>query len=234
MSRGLFAALDAVGLNLQAVFNLDDLPADIVGRLRGLDAPASRYRQLILVGHAGKALWEAVQASGRVSADPIDAFSVQQVAQWLDANLAGCACEIIYPGNTPVGLQTLGRIAGWHHPSPFMVGINEAWGSWYAYRVVVLAASDLPPSTPLPSRSPCDSCLARPCVSSCPAGALASGVFALDRCLAYRQTAASSCAATCLARVSCPVGAAHRYDDAQLAHTYSISLRTVKAALCSR
>lgn len=224
MTVGDFTALDRAGLNLQAILDLDTLPAE----LRRRHDPAQRYRQLILIGHAGKTLWDAVKASGIRSDNPIDDFSVHTVEQWFSAHFSDKAHEVIYPGNSPVGLQALGKIAGWHHASPLMIGIQQEWGTWYAYRVVLLADSDLAPSRPAHGESPCVLCAEQVCIASCPGGAFDGEVFVLQKCLAYRQSPASRCQATCIARVSCPVGAEHRYDDEQLRHTYSISLQNIK------
>lgn len=223
-----FTALNHAGLNRQAVLNVHELPAEVAAQLRSRFDPAQRYRQLILIGHAGKTLWDSVKASGIRSANPIDDFSVRTVEQWFAAQFADRAYEIIYPGDIPVGLQALGKIAGWHHASPLMIGIDEEWGTWYAYRAVLLADTDLAPSRPVQSASPCARCADRICVASCPAGALDGCTFVLEKCLGYRQQASSRCKATCLARVSCPVGSAHRYDADQLHHTYAISLQAIK------
>lgn len=222
------AALNDAGLNLQAVFNLDELPADIAAQLRCRFDPARRYRQLILIGHAGRTLWASVKASGIVSENPIDDFSIKTVEHWFAEQFAGKCREIIYPGSTAVGLQTLGKLAGWHHASPLKIGIDEKWGTWYAYRVVVLADTDLAPSRPMESTSPCDRCQDKTCIASCPAGALAGGGFALEKCVGYRRQPSSGCKANCLARVSCPVGVEHRYCDEQIRHTYSISMKAIE------
>ena len=228
MKLGDFTALNGAGLKLQAVFDLDQLPADAVVALRGRYDPTHRYRQLILIGHGGKSLWEAVKASGMRSENPIDDFSVRTVGQWFAEQFPDTACEIIYPGNIPTDLQALGSIAGWHHASPFMLGINQEWGTWFAYRVVLLAATDLEPSRPLPGESPCARCADTPCITACPAGAMDDGGFALNKCIDYRREASSRCKATCVARLSCPVGSAHRYGDEQMRHAYSISLREIE------
>ena len=228
MSVGDFTALNDAGLNLQAVFDLDELPAEMVAELRRRFDPAHRYRQLILIGHGGRSLWEAVKASGMRSENPIDDFSVRKVEQWFGKQFPDRAREIIYPGNMPADLQALGRIAGWHHASPFMLGINADWGTWFAYRVVLLTATDLEPSRPLQSDSPCTRCAEKSCIASCPAGAMDGGSFALDKCIGYRRQASSRCKATCVARVSCPVGSSHRYGDEQMQHAYSISLREIE------
>jgi len=161
MSVGDFTALNGAGLNLQAVFDLDELPAEMAAILRNRYDPAHRQRQLILIGHGGRSLWEAVKASGMRSENPIDDFSVRTVEQWFAVQFPDTAREIIYPGNIPADLQALGTIAGWHHASPFMLGINAEWGTWFAYRVVLLAATDLEPSRPLQSESPCARCAPR-------------------------------------------------------------------------
>lgn len=222
------AALNSAGLNLQAVLNLDELPTDMVAELRCRFDPGRRYRQLILIGHAGKALWASVMASGIDSENPIDDFSVKTVEQWFAQQFANNCREIISPGNNAVGLQALGKIAGWHHASPLMIGIDEKWGTWYAYRAVVLADTELEPTKPIDSESPCVTCHHRVCITSCPGSALEGGDFDLGKCVAYRKQAGSSCKTTCLARVSCPVGSAHRYCDEQIRHAYSISMRSIE------
>lgn len=170
MPEADFAALDAVGLNLHAVFALDQLP----DALRNECDPARNYSQLILIGNGGRAMWQAILREGGRSADPIDDFSVREVRRWLAAQASGRSYEIVYPGERLVGLQSLGERAGWHFASPFMVGINERWGTWFAYRVAVLANTDFEPTRPVPGEPPCTACRPRPCVSACPGKAIES------------------------------------------------------------
>ncbi|MFA7292128.1 MAG: hypothetical protein WC023_07745 [Rhodocyclaceae bacterium] len=224
MSAADFSALNAAGLNLQVVFDLATLPDEM---RRQLD-PDSRYRQLILIGHGGRALWERVQAAGLRSEHPIDEFTVNVVEAWISAQLPGVAHTIVYPGEGSVGLQALGKRAGWHHDSPFRVGVNAAWGSWFAYRAVVLVDAGLPITPRMVSDSPCVSCTAQPCVSACPADALAEGDFSLQKCIAYRKQPDSRCRVTCVARTACPVRPEHRYTDAQIAHSYSRSMAMIE------
>jgi hypothetical protein len=223
-----FTRLNEVGLNLQAIFNIDDLPAEIAREVRQRFDPTHRYRQLILIGHGGKTLWDSVMAAGIASENPIDEFSVRMLTQWFDKQQTSHQYRLVFPGDAPIGLQTLGKLAGWHHPSPFMIGINEEWGSWYAYRAVALADTDLTPSRPVQGKSPCDACRDKPCVTHCPASALSEGGFDLKACIDYRKSTASLCKASCVARISCPVGARHRYCSEQIAHTYSISMRVIE------
>ena len=224
MPEADFAALDAVGLNLHAVFALDQLP----DALRNECDPARNYSQLILIGNGGRAMWQAILREGGRSADPIDDFSVREVRRWLAAQASGRSYEIVYPGERLVGLQSLGECAGWHFASPFMVGINERWGTWFAYRVAVLADTDFEPTRPVPGESPCTACRPRPCVSACPGKAIESDEFNLANCVRYRLRADSACQTTCMARLACPVRAEHRYDDEQIRHAYTISLRFIE------
>ncbi len=222
------AALDSAGLNLQAVIDLDELPADIFAEISTRFDPGRRYRQLILIGHGGKAMWTSLSASGFVSENPIDDYSVRTVTQWFAQQFPGNRCTIIYPGSDAVRLQALGKIAGWHHDSPMMLGINQEWGTWFAYRAVVLADTRLQPTRQVAGESPCLTCVDKVCIASCPGSALEGGEFDLGKCVAYRKRSDSHCKATCLARVSCPVGFAHRYCAEQLGHAYSISMASIE------
>ena len=214
-------ALGRCGLNRQAVFDIADLPDGVVGDTAG-------YRQLILLGHGGTALWEAVNQSGIGGRDPIDDFTVRVVRQWMSEFQPENRYAILYPGPQPIALQRLGALAGWHHASPFMVGIDTEWGTWYAYRAVVLADTRFAPSRAVDRINPCATCQTKPCITACPASAMADGSFSLQKCISWRKQADSPCAFTCLARVACPVGNDHRYTAEQLAHTYSISLQTIR------
>lgn len=219
-----FAALDRIGLNLQAVFALDRLPPAVLDRL----GDRRGYRQLVLVGNAGPALWRAVTAAATPGEHPIDDFSVRAVEGWLDAACGPVRRRRLYPGDVPLDLQALGRLAGWHHDSPFKVGIHPRWGTWFGYRVALLTDTALPATRPLPSAPPCEACRGRPCAGACPAGAIADEGFSLAQCIAYRRQPASRCAGTCVARLACPVGVDQRYDEAQIRHSYAESLRAIE------
>ena len=224
--------LNAAGLNRQFVFDLADLPEDIVAKL----APQAGERQLILFGHAGRRLWECVQASGIGGDDPIDDYSVRQVERWLAVQAAEASLSrwrVVYPGgqSLAIDLQALGRRAGWHHASPFMVGINARWGAWFAYRVAVLADTRFAPTPAWTEASPCLACAEQRCRGACPgraAGAEGGQGFALERCIDYRRQPDSACRATCVARLACPVAVDARYSAAQLRHSYAISLAMIE------
>lgn len=211
------------GLNRQHVFNIADLPASILVDLPPLPAE----RQLILLGHAGRQLWNGVQAAGIPGDHPIDEYCRQTIARFFAEQLPGHAYRLPYPGDTPIGLQALGRLAGWHHASPFMIGVDKHWGSWFAYRAVILCATDFAPSTVIDHGSPCIDCREPPCIAACPAGACGPG-FALEACADERLRPASACAHGCLARNACPVGSEHRYAEGQIRHSFALSLQMLR------
>lgn len=215
---------DQAGLNRQHVFALDALPASVLATL----GDTGDHTQLILIGHAGRRLWQCVKAAAMPGDHPIDDYTVRTIAQVFSEHFAEQTYRILYPGDAPVGLQQLGQLAGWHQPSPFMVGIDSEWGSWFAYRAAILADTDFLPFLPVDRGNPCLSCIERPCVTACPAGALESSGFSLAKCIAYRKQPASSCQFTCQARLACPVGSAHRYDEDQIRHSYGRSLDALR------
>ena len=226
-----FSILDDAGLNLQAVFDVDALPPAMADEVRSrfpLDGERLAPCQLILIGHAGRRLWQQVTAQTMDGEHPVDAFTIATVQRWLASQHPGCRYRIVYPGDAPIGLQALGQLAGWHHPSPFMVGVNARFGSWFAYRAVILTDTALPVTPPSGDVSPCPNCTMPPCVAACPAGALAGGRFDLAACSAYRLADGSRCAYGCLARWQCPVATEHRYDEAQVRHSYERSLEAIR------
>lgn len=230
-NSSVFSGLQAQGLNLVAVFSLADLPQDVLDALGQVDATWCEFRQLILIGHLGGAFWDALQRRGMHGAHPVDQFTTEQVAAWMKGPMQGRRWRLVFPGAHPVGLQRLGALAGWHQVSPLGVGVDAQWGSWFAYRAVVLADTDLAPTPRREAVSPCGVCVQTPCLGACPARALDSAgapAHRLQRCLAYRSQPGSACQDRCLARLACPAGAAHRYADAQVAYHYLHSLRAIR------
>ncbi|MCG8315532.1 MAG: hypothetical protein MI976_20170 [Pseudomonadales bacterium] len=229
------------GLNLQAVIALESLPPEVYTAL-GESFDLSAYSQLLLIGHGGSRMWQQLlrqlnnplhcknncEALLRLN-DPIDCFTESLIEEFFRSDAPQTCYSIIYPGDRPVGLQKLGELAGWHYPSPFMVGINSHWGTWYAYRAAVLAQSDFSITPFAELQSPCVECAAKPCYSACPAGAVTAQGFSMSDCIEYRLQKDSRCQNTCLARVACPAGRAHRYSDEQLNYHYLCSFATVQA-----
>lgn len=220
--------LAAQGLNLQAVLALHALPAEVLAQLAPTEAERAAPTQLLVLGHQGRGLWTALQQRGLHGAHPVDDFVSECLAACFAGPLAGHRWRQLFPGPQLVGLQRLGELAGWHHRSPFMVGVDAEWGSWFAYRAVVLADTRLPLTPRRELASPCLSCADPPCLSACPANAL-TPAWHFQACLDHRLAPGSSCEDRCLARNRCPVGEAHRYSDEQTAYHYRQSLPALRA-----
>jgi epoxyqueuosine reductase len=230
MNKANFDLLNEAGLNMQVVFNLSELPEQISSAITEQVEDFPDCRQLLLIGHGGRRMWEAMQSSEfRDVIDPIDSFSIDRVGRWAIETLPEVRSEIIYPTSKRiVPLQALGRQAGWHHNSPFRIGINQVWGSWFAYRVAVLTDSDFRPTARMESPSPCDSCVDKPCLNVCPADALRSGDLSLKACLEHRLKESSSCSVQCPSRLACPIGSEHRYSMEQINYHYGRSLQSIR------
>ncbi len=169
---------------------------------------------------------------------PFDERAVSLVAPLLGSHLRRWDPEarLVYPGTKDsINLLAWLAAAKAQYPSRLGIGIRPDCGTWFAVRAALV--THLPPEVQrwlegrYPSlrdeSSPCDSCSERPCQPACPATAVAS-TFQLDRCARQRLTAQSPCAATCAARLACPVGSTHRYSKPQIAYHYSVSLRMLK------
>jgi hypothetical protein len=192
-------------------------PGDAVPPLPDGRAPAA----VVLVGSVGPALWARVRASPEWGGpDPLDRYTRRTVGEL--APLLGC--EAVFPFGGPP----------WHPfqrwalraepglgPSPLGILAHPVYGLWHAYRAALLFAST-PRGSPEPAGAsappPCATCAGRPCLASCPAGALGRDGYDVPRCRAYlRANPDAACLrAGCLARHACPIGRewAHTPDQA--------------------
>lgn len=229
------AELGDSGLNLLNVFSLKTI-AESMPEFEALE----HYSHLLLIGSAGTDLWANLPRKYLDDGDdPVDSYSIDCVQTCLNGHLSQSQWSMLYPelsandaaAGFSVPLQKLGKLAGWHHPSPLGIGINGTHGLWFAYRVVVVIDANVPGAVEgnISSGSPCLSCEAKPCLSHCPAEALkADQPPDLNVCVTHRLAEDSSCASTCLARLACPVGLRFQYSEPQMAYFYDRSLASVR------
>lgn len=224
-----------------AIMPLADLPTAVVQAVTHGEAG---WRYVVLLGNGGRRFWEVVQEQWPDTADPLDDFSTAVAQTFSERFLPPCAIKWLYPtpldttadtAAPPVPLQQLGEAAGWAHPSPLGLGISPEFGLWFAYRAAFLLGEvsvDLPTVRTAKRVSPCETCVTRPCVSACPAGAVRSrGTFDVGACSQERLRTGSGCATQCLARLACPIAPQHRYNWAQIAYHYGLSLKFLQAWL---
>ncbi len=212
------------GINISAIFNLTELPESIRINFDINSQSHPRYHQLILLGHSGKQLWDELTNKRSATEEPVDSYT----QEWVSKVFVDYDYQVIYPGDSGVPLQQLGALAGWHFDSPFKVGINSIWGSWFAYRAVILANSNFKITEPLDARAPCPTCIRPKCVEKCPAKAISKQRFSLGDCMAYRVKPDSRCGHRCIAREACPIGRSYQYSDDQIAYHYEVSLGLIK------
>ncbi len=176
-------------------------------------------RSVVLLGNAGGSIWPAFSQWRRdhPGDDPLDAWSkavIGPIAEALNATP-------FYPSDPPyMPFQQWAMRAEGLKASPLGILIHPTYGLWHGYRGALAFAESLDPENlNIGERSACESCLEKPCLSTCPAGAISSSGFAVGPCRTYLATAegkAGCMTEGCAARNSCPIGTAYRYSDAQL------------------
>ena len=221
--------LEACGLNLFAVLAVDELSESCREGLDRLDLGLHQYSSLVLMGSAGRQFWDQLQAKGMHSDHPIDDRSRDLAWKFARNYAGGAGAELIYPSSMPIPLIELGRLAGWSQPSQLGLGIHEKFGTWFAFRAVLLITANLP-RTKLPAHfvSACLGCAEKPCVRQCPVGAVnAHDTFGLHNCIRYRQQENSRCQDRCLSRSVCPVGYEFQYSVPQMQYHARRSLASI-------
>lgn len=222
------------GLNLFAALPTKSLPEAFNKPVRQANIEPEDYPSLILIGHAGTLIWQKLKDNWGSGPDPVDEYSVHHALKFVDQNLDGCRRALLYPGTTPIPLQQLGSMAGWHHDSPLGLGLHSVYGPWFGYRAALLVAANLPQRVAPGTASPCRQCVDKPCVSACPPHALTAAASPdVSACVTYRLQDRSPCASSCLARLACPVGKEFSYGDEQLRYFYRRSLKSIRSYMAS-
>ncbi len=223
----LFDALAQRGLVLATLVNVTQLPDEVWLN----DKADKQVGTLLLIGHGGRLFWEHYQQVEPATDDPVDNFSATISAQALRQHLPDISNEQLFPlADCPVNLMALGRVLGWHTPSPLGMGINAKYGMWSAYRALWWLDVELE-TLPVENEQAlgsinnlCSQCTTQACLQACPAQALnMTAPPNLQRCADYRIAVDSDCAATCLARMACPVTPEHRYTKEQMAYHYDLA-----------
>ena len=221
--------LENRGMNLRAIILVDDFDRELQEAWDRAGIFTHPDDRLVLLGMAGSSLWQFLKENNYLGDDRFDQFSTEAS---LEVSLLFWGDEsprIIYPGNTSIPLQQIGRSLGWGVPSPLGLDINPQYGPWFAYRAVFLTQSLLPVTNAFRIRqSPCDRCVKKPCLSNCPASALRSGALPdLNACVSRRIEDQTGCGLACQSRLACPVGREWRYSEEQLNYHGERSFRSL-------
>jgi hypothetical protein len=213
-----FAALAAAALEtgLLTRGGFHPAPGDSVPSL----GPGRPTASVVLLGNVGASLWPVFSVSAEYRdgrPDPLDRWSRRVV----DALAVRFGARAAYPFDGPPWLpfQRWAMRAEPVFASPIGPLVHVRHGLWHAYRGALLFADhvDLPPRES--GDSPCESCAARPCLHTCPVGALQPGGYDVPTCTAHIATrAGGDCLEQgCRARRACPVGQSSPYPPAQQA-----------------
>ncbi|MBC2773407.1 ferredoxin [Rhizobium sp. AQ_MP] len=183
----------------------------------------ARAEAVLLIGAAGGAMWPhferwRMSQADRGGADPLDRWSkivIDEIGNRIGA-------EPCYPSDPPYQpFQRWAMQAEGLEPSPLGILIHPRLGLWHSYRgALMFRALDGAVETPVRSEvHPCDTCRDKPCLSTCPVGAVSPDGFDVAGCrrhLVTPQGQGGCMTSGCLARNACPVGDAFRYPEAQL------------------
>lgn len=187
------------------------------------------YKSLVLIGHGGRRLWEAMTEADWSVADPIDSYSQRHTEHFMKQHLPNDQSLLLFPSQMLIPLQQIGQFVGWSHPSPLGLGINPEFGVWFAYRAAFLTTAVLPDIQKAQRPSPCESCVEKPCISVCPGRAVFwKRPFDVEACASHRLKLQSSCSDRCLSRMACPVAPEHQYTLKQIQYHYGLSLETFR------
>jgi hypothetical protein len=205
----VYSAIARTGLVPRGALLLAE--SERTGALAGL-------RTLVLAGMAGRDGWDAFAASPEASdglGHPLDRWS----RRLIEALARELGAKALFPfGGPPFWpFQQWARRAEPVHPSPIGILIHPRYGLWHSYRGALGFSEKLAVPEPATVPSPCESCIGRWCLKTCPVGAFSPGDYDVAACVGHvKSVAGADCMeAGCRARRACPVGPEHAYDPEQ-------------------
>ncbi|WP_331374613.1 4Fe-4S dicluster domain-containing protein [Sinorhizobium chiapasense] len=218
------AALAPHGLFLRGTVNFFD------GEAAPMLADGKPTASVVLIGNIGGSLWKPFDRwreheTDRGGTDPLDNWSKCVIQPIADA--AGATAY--FPSDPPwQPFQQWAMRAEGLQASPLGILIHPHYGLWHGYRAALGFDRVLPQTGKVSVGHPCDACVEKPCVSACPADALAARTFDVGRCRAHLRTQAGAVGCHtqgCISRDACPVGMGYRYPVQQLRfHMAALSL----------
>ena len=170
---------------------------------------------LILIGNAGPEMFRRFGRERDPRHDLMDDWCrevIGRLARDLDA-------RAVYPfDKPPLPFLTWARRAKAGHISPLGMNIHSVYGLWHAFRAALLfpVAFDLPSASA--GAHPCETCVGKPCLSTCPVAAFSGTGYDVPRCVSHIASpdGAPCMSGGCLARRACPVGQAFTYGNEQM------------------
>lgn len=182
-----------------------------------------------LIGNSGQDFWQAFTQSREYlqqQTNPIDSYSeriINALATKVSAELNLTHVSTAFPSAGPpyYPFQRWAVMAEQLKPSPLGILMHPLYGLWHAYRGAILFAVDgevfRATEEAVNNRSalphPCDSCVQKPCLTTCPVGAFAETYHVSD-CANYVMQKDNDCYNSgCAARLACPYAPQYRYNS---------------------
>ena len=227
------------GLNLIGVACAADYDASVPEAYRL--APTPR-RSAIVIGNGGGAFWSAYRAHVErhpgfdARQHPLDDFTaaIMETHVLPLAARHGVDAELRLPfraSEPPLSFVHLAEAAGLGRRSLLAVLIHPEFGPWIALRGALLIDEEIAAPRPAAHFDPCPSCVERPCITTCPAKAVASPAgWDVWRCIDYRVAHETICPDRCEARIACVYGRAYRYPPDALAHHHRRAFAVMRRA----
>ncbi|MEM7300831.1 MAG: hypothetical protein AAF468_07070 [Pseudomonadota bacterium] len=172
----------------------------------------------LLIGNVGSRIWSPFSNSEPYLngvADPLNTWT----RDIIDPLAESIGAEARYPfGDAVWPFQQWAIAALGVSQSPMGLLIHPEYGLWFALRAALMIPVEeiVPPSV---TDHPCESCDAKPCLSSCPVGAFSPDGYDVPACVAHIGSSSGyGCVRDgCLARSACPVGTAHMSESPHMA-----------------
>jgi methylmalonic aciduria homocystinuria type C protein len=216
LAERLGAALSPDGLDLVWPFSAARYDA-AVAPVHRLPAVGRADALAILVGNS-RALWPPFRAAlaaapERREADhPLDDWVEERVRAAAATLNRACAFAWAHArGGRVIALQRLCELSGLAAIAPCHLNVHPVFGPWIALRAVVVIDAP-PPASPRHNPSPC---------AGCPAPCVPAFAQARERARGAADPLRAAWRDWLAVRDACPVGRAHRYDEAQLLYHYT-------------
>ena len=173
-------------------------------------------KTLVLLGPLEPGFWPHLKAQPEWGdADPVD--------RWSRRVIGTMACDLGAKALFPFGGAPYHPFYQWALKSgrawvsPVRLLVHDVAGLFVSYRGALALKQELT-LPPAPAR-PCDTCI-KPCLTSCPVGALTGAGYDLPACHAYLDTpAGADCMANgCAVRRACPLSLAYARMPEQSAY----------------
>ncbi|TCD13775.1 hypothetical protein [Oricola cellulosilytica] len=186
-------------------------PADSVPDLE-CGRPA---RTLLVIGNAGAAMWTAFQQAPEARdgvADPLDRYTRRVLLEVAHEFSLGALFP--FDGAPWFPFAEWARKAGGFSPSPMGLLAHHRYGPWAGFRAAFISTDRSGTFAAQALPGPCTSCTKKPCITTCPAGALSLSGYDVPLCRGYlAANPDASCHRGCLARRACPVGTDFNQPD---------------------